>query len=112
KVNTPNGEGWYRYSYDAYGENKKGRLWPLLAGEHARFAIEKYRDGGLSWNEAESYAQKILVSYYSFANDAMMIPEQVFESTGEGTGAATPLAWSHAEYIKLLWSLDKKTNIE
>ena len=41
-----------------------------------------------------------------------MLPEQVWEHTGEGTGAATPLAWSHAEYIKLLWSKDQKKNVE
>ena len=41
-----------------------------------------------------------------------MIPEQVFEQNGEGTGSATPLAWAHAEYIKLLWSLEAKHNIE
>jgi GH15 family glucan-1,4-alpha-glucosidase len=28
-----------------------------------------------------------------------MIPEQVFEHNGVGTGAATPLAWSHAESL-------------
>ena len=41
-----------------------------------------------------------------------MIPEQVFETTGEGTGSATPLAWAHAEYIKLLWSKEYKQNVE
>ena len=40
-----------------------------------------------------------------------MLPEQVFEASGEGTGAATPLAWSHAEYVKLLWSMDRKGNV-
>lgn len=40
-----------------------------------------------------------------------MLPEQVWDAanmpekglfTGKGTGAATPLVWAHAEYIKLL----------
>ena len=43
-----------------------------------------------------------------------MLPEQVWDGpdcpwfelwAGRGTGAATPLAWAHAEYVKLLRSL-------
>ncbi len=47
-----------------------------------------------------------------------MIPEQVFDgvgspdphgyTVGEGTDSATPLAWSHAEYVKLLRSVRDK----
>lgn len=50
-----------------------------------------------------------------FANEGLMLPEQVFDgvgdnsthhfAVGEGTNSATPLAWSHAEYIKLVKSL-------
>jgi glucoamylase len=45
-----------------------------------------------------------------FANEGGLLPEQVWDtadiparglSLGRGTGAATPLAWAHAEYIKL-----------
>jgi glucoamylase len=54
-----------------------------------------------------------------FANEGFMIPEQVWDgvgnndtynyTAGEGTNCATPLAWSHAEYVKLLRSYaDKK----
>lgn len=112
RVKTPNGFGWYRYSFDAYGEEKKGRLWPLLSGEHARYAIERFKDGDLSWKEAKASADETLKSYIGFANAGAMIPEQVWEHTGEGTGSATPLAWAHAEYIKLLWSRNHKKNIE
>ena len=41
-----------------------------------------------------------------------MIPERIFEHSGEGTGAATPLAWSHAAFIKLLWSKHHQRNVE
>jgi len=44
-----------------------------------------------------------------------MLPEQVFDGVGvnpkkrykegEGTNGATPLAWTHAEYVKLLRSI-------
>ena len=47
-----------------------------------------------------------------FSNKGQMIPEQIFEKNGLGTGAATPLAWSHAEFIKLFWSKRLKKNIE
>ncbi|MFB8828876.1 glycoside hydrolase family 15 protein [Azotobacter sp. CWF10] len=50
-----------------------------------------------------------------FANDGLMLPEQVWDGVGnnsrhgyvkgEGTDTATPLAWSHAEYVKLVRSL-------
>ena len=50
-----------------------------------------------------------------FANEGLMLPEQVNdgvgarlaigEKPGQGTNSATPLAWAHAEYVKLLRSL-------
>ena len=63
RVKTPNGFGWYRYSNDAYGEDKKGRLWPLLSGEHGRYAIERYRANDLKWSEAADKVDAILTSY-------------------------------------------------
>lgn len=112
KIQTPKGSGWYRYSYDAYGENKRGRLWPLLSSEHGRYEIELYRVEDQTWEDTMAKINPIIDSYLGFANDGLMLPEQVFEHNGEGTGAATPLAWSHAEYIKLLWSVDKQKNVE
>ena len=109
---TPKGRGWYRYSFDAYGENGRGRLWPLLSGEHARYAIERFTANDLGWNDVLKETNAIIDSFLGFANSGLMIPEQVFEQNGEGTGSATPLAWAHAEYIKLLWSLEAKHNIE
>jgi glucoamylase len=113
-VKTPVGRGWYRYSFDSYGygEGNKGRLWPLLNGEHGRYYIELYRAGFSSWSEAKRGVNNMIGSFLGFANEGLMIPEQVFEKDGSGTGAATPLAWSHAEYIKLLWSRHHKANVE
>jgi glucoamylase len=112
RVKTPHGYGWYRYSFDAYGEQKQGRLWPLLSSEHARFEIENFRAGLKTWDESSIKIKSIMKTMQDFANDGQMIPEQVFESTGEGTGAATPLAWSHAEWIKLVWSYELKKNVD
>ena len=90
----------------------KGRLWPLLGGEHGRYSIERYREGLSNWKDAVKKVDPILDSFVNFSNAGQMIPEQVFEKTGKGTGAATPLAWSHAEFIKLLWSKKLKKNVE
>ena len=49
----------------------------------------------------------------SFANEGLLISEQVWDGVGkmpegakpgDGTDSATPLSWSHAEYVKLLRS--------
>ena len=109
---TPKGRGWYRYSFDSYGEESKGRLWPLLSGEHARYAIERFSANDLSWTDVLKETNSVIDSFLGFANAGLMIPEQVFEANGEGTGSATPLAWAHAEYVKLLWSVENKQNIE
>jgi hypothetical protein len=37
-----------------------------------------------------------------------MIPEQVWERSGKGTGSATPLAWSMAEFIRLAMKIEKR----
>ena len=51
-----------------------------------------------------------------------MLPEQVWDgrpptgtaghAAGEGTRSATPLAWTHAQYVRLAWSIDAGTPIE
>lgn len=111
KVDTPAGSGWYRYNHDAYGErddggiydgrNGRGRLWALLSGERGEYELALGNKG---------LARTRLDTMRSFANDGMMIPEQVWDKpdssnpalrVGKGTGSATPLAWSMAQYIRL-----------
>jgi glucoamylase len=57
------------------------------------------------------------------ANDGYMIPEQVWAPDfppagqpgfplGEGTFSATPLAWSHAQFVRLAWSIDAGRPVE
>jgi glucoamylase len=50
----------------------------------------------------------------AFASDTVMLPEQIWDEPdrpdshlycGRPTGSAMPLAWAHAEYIKLLRSV-------
>ena len=111
KVETPVGEAWYRYNHDAYGEtlsggnydgrNGIGRLWPLLTGERGEYEIAA--------GDVES-ARKRLDTMAAFANDGLMIPEQVWD--GHGTGSATPLAWSMAQFIRLAMNIEQRRNVE
>ncbi len=57
----------------------------------------------------------------TFANDGLMIPEQVWDRNqsrraelrfGEGTGSATPLAWSMAQFIRLAVNVKQGRNVE
>jgi glucoamylase len=103
-VDTPRGRSFYRYTHDGYGEPAadqlyrgagKGRLWPVLTGErgHLELALGNKKK-----------AKAALLTMERFANTGQILSEQVWEHSGEGTGSATPLAWSHAEYVRLLVS--------
>jgi len=57
----------------------------------------------------------------AFANEGNMIPEQVWDREdptgygwrfGEGTGSATPLSWSMAQFIRLAWGIDAGEPVE
>jgi glucoamylase len=123
-VNTPSGTAWHRFTYDGYGEQPngddwdlffdnpqrqtRGRLWPLLAGERGEYELIAGRD-------ARSHLRTIA----NTANDGLMLPEQVWddqpppgETSGEGTRSATPLAWTHAQFARLAWSIDAGEPIE
>jgi len=116
KVNTPNGDCWYRYNNDGYGEHDngepyngtgKGRAWPLLTGERGHYEIAA---GNIE------KAHNCLMAMEAFANKGL-IPEQIWDKDsipekglyrGEHTGSAMPLTWAHAEYIKLCISIEYK----
>ncbi|HEX2638997.1 MAG TPA: hypothetical protein VHL50_00420, partial [Pyrinomonadaceae bacterium] len=64
----------------------------------------------------------------AFANEGLMIPEQIWDKPevpkdydhewvpnlkfGEGTGSATPLAWSMAQFIRLAVNLKAGRNLD
>ncbi|HAS17933.1 MAG: hypothetical protein A2Y48_08980 [Nitrospirae bacterium RIFCSPLOW2_12_42_9] len=105
----PYGPLFYRYNHDGYGEKEDGspfdgsgigRLWPLLSGERGMYET-------IAGNNADSYIRAMEGS----TNEGGILPEQVWDSDdipqkrlfkGKATGAASPLMWAHAEYIKLL----------
>ncbi len=142
KVNTPNGEGFYRYNHDGYGEmadgrpwnwdlkyTGKGHLWALLSGERGQFEIAecgmrnadlRTLDSRLKTQDCLSKAKTRLDAMLNFANEGLMIPEQIWDEPttsknlkfGEGAGSATPLAWSMAQFIRLAVNLQKGKNLD
>lgn len=111
KADTPNGPVWHRYNGDGYGEHDDGapfdgggvgRGWPLLTGERGHYELVAGRD-----------PLPYLKAMAAMAGPAGMIPEQVWDSAalpaqrlfpGQPAGSAMPLAWAHAEFIKLMVS--------
>jgi len=112
RVDLPQGSCWYRYSGDGYGEHDdgqaydgtgRGRLWPLFCGERGHYELIAGGD-----------AYSLLKTMSSLSGIAGMLPEQVWDTTaipeqtlypGKPTGSAMPLAWAHAEFIKLACSI-------
>jgi glucoamylase len=108
KVDTPFGPCWRRYNHDGYGQRQDGgsyagwgtgRPWPLLTGERGHYEIAAGRDAGPYLRALEHFAQGM-----------GLIPEQIWDAPslparylhcGGPTGAAVPLLWAHAEYVKL-----------
>jgi glucoamylase len=127
---------WHRFNFDGYGEQKDGspwdfgfpqnqtevwannvtigRNWPLFGGERGEYEL-------LTGNSAS--ARTRLAHMASAGNEGHMLPEQVWAPDfppagqpgfplGEGTFSATPLAWSHAQFVRLAWSIDAGQPVE
>src|SRR6201996_2731652 len=113
-VETKTGPGWKRSTDDGYGENADGhpfdkrgigRCWPLLAAERGHYELAAGRTDA---------AIELLKTIARQTSECGMIPEQIWDAddiperylfNGHPTGSGMPLAWAHAEYIKLLRSL-------
>jgi len=111
KVETPSGPCWHRYNEDGYGEHDdgspydgtgRGRAWPLLTGERGHYELSCGRD-----------PLPFLLAMTRMTSAGGMLPEQVWDAApigarglnpGRPTGAAMPLVWAHAEYLKLVAS--------
>ena len=136
-VETPNGEFWHRFNFDGYGEQKDGsqwnfgfpdnaaeplkwennvtigRIWPIFAGERGEYELAAGDSAG---------ARSRLAAMARAGGDGHMIPEQVWDQfppsgepgfpKGEATLSASPLAWSHAQFVRLAWSIDAGRPIE
>jgi glucoamylase len=124
---TPAGRFWHRFTSDGYGERADGgpwnvdqptphrtygRLWPILTGERGEYdLLAGDRDSAI----------RALKAIAATAGSARMLPEQVWDDRspapdrarpGTGTTSATPLAWTHAQYIRLAWSIDAGRPVE
>jgi glucoamylase len=125
---TPNGPFWHRASFDGYGEKADGseweptdtgsaithgRGWPLLTGERGEYQLAA---GEGAQNDLDTIAR-------SRDKSSWLLPEQVWDhqppagtgpdfQPGEPTFSATPLAWTHAQFIRLAWSIDAGAPVE
>lgn len=119
---TARGFFWHRAKFDGYGEFRDGspwdfdqapdsrttigRAWPLLNGERGEAQIA-------AGDTAGAAAQ--LTAMTNAATPSGMLPEQVWDDNppsgqpgfepGTPTLSATPLAWTHAQYLRLAWDL-------
>jgi glucoamylase len=122
-ADTPSGRIWHRFTFDGYGETAsggdwdifptaagqtRGRAWPLLAGERGEYEL-------IAGERADAQLRTMART----ANDGLMLPEQVWdgapprdEAEGEGTRSATPLAWTHAQFVRLAWSIQDGEPVE
>jgi glucoamylase len=124
-VRTPNGFFWHRASFDGYGEKldgspwdyglpddsliTRGRAWPLLNGERGEYDTAAH-DPAAARTELRAMA--------AAAGPGAMLPEQVWDLTppavapGTPTSSATPLAWTHAQFIRLAWTVQTGRVVE
>ena len=115
---TSRGRFWHRASFDGYGETSTGaqwtydnppdsfvthgRGWPLLNGERGEYDLAAGRVGA---------AARQLATMGRAANSGYLLPEQVWDRRppagqpgyrpGTPTFSATPLIWTHAQFIRL-----------
>ena len=125
---TANGPFWHRASFDGYGEKNDGseweptptgsgithgRGWPLLTGERGEYLLAA----------GQGAALMLATMARSADNQTLFLPEQVWDHRppsgtgprlrpGEPTFSATPLAWSHAQFIRLAWSMTRGAPVE
>ncbi|MEA2441635.1 MAG: glucoamylase [Thermoleophilaceae bacterium] len=127
-VPTAYGAFWHRFSFDGYGETRDGgpwdlsdpdtfrtigRAWPIFAGERGEYELLL---------GARALARSRLATMARSANRGLMMPEQVWDENppsgqpgfrrGKGTFSATPLAWTHAQFVRLAWSIDAGRPVE
>jgi glucoamylase len=119
-VRTPSGQFWHRYNFDGYGETadggpfpgpgNRGRLWPLLAGERGEYELAAGQPAA---------ARGRLADLAATAGEGLMLPEQVWDdqappgrTPGTGTLSATPLGWTHAQFVRLAWAIDAGRPVE
>jgi glucoamylase len=126
---TSHGRYWHRASFDGYGETATGgpwilgsdpdtfvthgRGWPLLNGERGEYDLAAGQPAA---------ARTQLATIAAAANRGYLLPEQVWDNSPPGgtagfapgtpTTSATPLAWTHAQFIRLAQDISAGRIIE
>ncbi len=107
------GPGWKRYLHDRYnyaddsGAQTDGMIWPFFTGERGHYELQRALESGQGAEQASAAVLPYVLAMEKMATATWMLPEQVWDSgpgVGQATGSATPLGWTHGEYIKLLRS--------
>jgi glucoamylase len=126
---TSNGRFWHRASFDGYGEQKNGlqwepsdpgsgktigRGWPLLSGERGEYALLA--------GDPKSAVGLLATMARAADNNSHLMSEQVWDrqapapsqlqTPGEPTMSAAPLAWTHAQFLRLAASIDAGSPVE
>ena len=112
--------------FDGYGEQRDGGPWRLStttphgpsAGPGRSSPASAASTSCCAGRPANAFLQAMAGS----GNAGGMLPEQVWDGAaptgkngfkaGEGTFSATPLAWTHAQFIRLAWSIEAHTPVE
>ena len=83
-----------------------GRAWPLLSGEGGEYGRLARRDGarGHLRTIAEDRQRGADAPRAGLGRAARRPGGRGYEE-GEGTRSATPPAWTHAQYVRLAWSI-------
>jgi glucoamylase len=129
RYTTPNGPFWHRASFDGYGERPDGtqwepvpagsretlgRGWPLLTGERGEYHLARGQNArvyldtmALSADDSTHFLAEQVWDHRAPANTG----DPAFRP-GENTFSATPLAWTHAQFIRLARNIDAGTPVE
>jgi glucoamylase len=127
--NTKNGRFWHRASFDGYGEQSDGsqwepsdpgsgktlgRGWPLLSGERGEYALVA--------GHIAAAKQRLASMARAADDDSFLMSEQVWDHRapapsrraipGEPTLSAAPLAWTHAQFLRLAASIATGSPVE
>ncbi len=115
RTESATGPLWHRYNDDGYGEHADGspfngmgigRGWPLLGGERAHYELAAGRP------EVADQLRQVMDAQ---TGPGGFFPEQIWDAAdiperelynGHPSGSAMPLVWAHAEYIKLVRSIE------
>ena len=124
---TPNGQFWHRYNHDGYGETlaggpfpgdgNTGRLWPIFAGERGEYELAAGESGDAAARAAAARLERSPRprTRADAARAGVGRPaagRRPGYAPGTGTLSATPLGWTHAQFVRLAWSIDAGRPVE